>query len=103
MEGAGCAAPDAPTVLIYGHHDVRAAKEEWDETTPFKAVIRDGYVYGRGSSDAKGQVLAHAPVVYFGTGLPEDRWHDSDERTSIKVLLAGAATLATLWPSLASG
>ena len=55
-----CAAPDAPTVLIYSHHDVRTAKDaEWEETTPFEAVERDGYVYGRGSSDAKGQVLAH--------------------------------------------
>ena len=55
-----CAAPGAPTVLVYSHHDVRATKEEqWEETTPFSAVVRDGYVYGRGASDAKGQVLAH--------------------------------------------
>ncbi|BCJ47258.1 peptidase [Actinoplanes ianthinogenes] len=55
-----CAAPGAPTVLIYSHHDVRAAKEEqWVETAPFEAVARDGYVYGRGASDAKGQVLSH--------------------------------------------
>jgi len=55
-----CEAPDAPTVLIYGHHDVRAVKEEnWDETSPFDPVLRDGRLYGRGSSDAKGQILAH--------------------------------------------
>ncbi|GAA0486491.1 peptidase [Paractinoplanes deccanensis] len=55
-----CAAPGAPTVLVYSHHDVRSAKdEEWKETAPFEPVERDGYVYGRGSSDAKGQVLAH--------------------------------------------
>jgi acetylornithine deacetylase/succinyl-diaminopimelate desuccinylase-like protein len=42
-----------------------------------------------------------APVVFFGTGLPEDRWHHSDERASIEVLLAGAATLAHLWERLA--
>ncbi len=58
--GEWCAEPDAPTVLIYSHHDVRAAKdEEWDETAPFEPVLRDGYLYGRGASDAKGQVLAH--------------------------------------------
>jgi acetylornithine deacetylase/succinyl-diaminopimelate desuccinylase-like protein len=55
-----CAAPDAPTVLIYSHHDVRATKDEqWEETPPFQPTLRDGYLYGRGTSDAKGQVLAH--------------------------------------------
>jgi acetylornithine deacetylase/succinyl-diaminopimelate desuccinylase-like protein len=55
-----CAAPGAPTVLIYSHHDVRAAKDDnWSETPPFEPTVRDGRVYGRGASDAKGQVLAH--------------------------------------------
>jgi acetylornithine deacetylase/succinyl-diaminopimelate desuccinylase-like protein len=53
-------APGSPTVLIYSHHDVRAVKEEnWDQTSPFDPVRRDGRLYGRGSSDAKGQILAH--------------------------------------------
>ncbi|PFG38957.1 acetylornithine deacetylase/succinyl-diaminopimelate desuccinylase-like protein [Georgenia soli] len=55
-----CAAPGAPTVLVYSHHDVRAAKRQnWEVTRPFDPVLRDGRVYGRGTSDAKGQVLAH--------------------------------------------
>ncbi|MGK5741265.1 M20/M25/M40 family metallo-hydrolase [Micromonospora sp. URMC 103] len=55
-----CEAPGAPTVLIYSHHDVRAAKDEqWTESAPFDPVLRDGYLYGRGGSDAKGQVLSH--------------------------------------------
>jgi acetylornithine deacetylase/succinyl-diaminopimelate desuccinylase-like protein len=55
-----CAAPDAPTVLIYSHHDVRAALvDQWQETDPFTPVLRDGRVYGRGASDAKGQVVTH--------------------------------------------
>lgn len=55
-----CATPDAPTVLVYSHHDVRASKDdEWTETAPHEPAVRDGYVYGRGASDAKGQVIAH--------------------------------------------
>jgi len=42
-----------------------------------------------------------APVVFFGTGLPEDRWHDSDERADLDTLCRGAETLALLWPALA--
>jgi acetylornithine deacetylase/succinyl-diaminopimelate desuccinylase-like protein len=45
---------------------------------------------------------AGAPVVFFGTGLPEDRWHDSDESVRVDVLLAGAATVALFWPALAA-
>lgn len=41
-----------------------------------------------------------APVLFFGTGLPEDHWHDSDERASVDVLLTGAATLALFWGRL---
>jgi acetylornithine deacetylase/succinyl-diaminopimelate desuccinylase-like protein len=41
-----------------------------------------------------------APAVFFGTGLPEDHWHDSNERVSVDVLLAGAATLAAFWERL---
>ncbi len=50
----------APAVVVYSHHDVRAAgAEPWRQTQPFTPVVRDGLLYGRGSSDAKGQVLAH--------------------------------------------
>ncbi|MCY1139769.1 M20/M25/M40 family metallo-hydrolase [Actinoplanes sp. Pm04-4] len=55
-----CEAPGAPTVLIYSHHDVRVTEDhQWEETAPYSAVERDGYLYGRGTSDAKGQVLSH--------------------------------------------
>jgi acetylornithine deacetylase/succinyl-diaminopimelate desuccinylase-like protein len=42
-----------------------------------------------------------APVLFFGTGLPEDLWHDSDERADLATLRRGAITLALLWPRLA--
>jgi acetylornithine deacetylase/succinyl-diaminopimelate desuccinylase-like protein len=55
---------------------------------------------GGGPADLLATTL-DAPVVFFGTGLPEDRWHDSDERVCIDVLLTGAATLANFWARLA--
>jgi acetylornithine deacetylase/succinyl-diaminopimelate desuccinylase-like protein len=53
--------PDAPAVLIYGHHDVQPVEplEEW-VSPPFEPVVRDGKLLARGSSDDKGQVLFHS-------------------------------------------
>ncbi|MFI0814539.1 M20/M25/M40 family metallo-hydrolase [Streptomyces sp. NPDC021098] len=52
--------PDAPTVLVYGHHDVQpAAREDGWHTDPFDPVTKDGRLYARGAADDKGQVLFH--------------------------------------------
>jgi acetylornithine deacetylase/succinyl-diaminopimelate desuccinylase-like protein len=52
--------PDAPTVLVYGHHDVQpAAREDGWNTDPFEPLIADGRMYGRGAADDKGQVFFH--------------------------------------------
>lgn len=52
--------PAKKTCLIYGHYDVQPVDpiELWD-TPPFEPVLRDGRVWGRGSTDNKGQILAH--------------------------------------------
>ncbi|HJS18935.1 MAG TPA: dipeptidase [Anaerolineales bacterium] len=51
--------PGAPTVLVYGHYDVQPSDplELW-ESGPFEPQVRGDLLYGRGSSDMKGQVLA---------------------------------------------
>jgi hypothetical protein len=37
--GEWCAAPGAPTVLVYSHHDVRTAKDgQWQETPPSTTI-----------------------------------------------------------------
>ena len=52
------AGPDAPTALVYGHHDVQPADplEHWT-SPPFEPTIVDGECRARGAIDDKGQVL----------------------------------------------
>lgn len=52
------AGEDAPTVLVYGHHDVQPVDplEEWS-SPPFEPTVSATEVKARGCSDDKGQVL----------------------------------------------
>jgi acetylornithine deacetylase/succinyl-diaminopimelate desuccinylase-like protein len=52
------AGPSALTVLIYGHYDVQPPDpiDLWT-SAPFDPVIRGDYLFARGASDMKGQIL----------------------------------------------
>jgi acetylornithine deacetylase/succinyl-diaminopimelate desuccinylase-like protein len=58
------AGPDAPTALVYGHHDVQPVDpiDEW-LSPPFEPQIVDGECRARGAVDDKGQVLYQVEAV----------------------------------------
>jgi acetylornithine deacetylase/succinyl-diaminopimelate desuccinylase-like protein len=64
----------APTVLIYGHYDVQPVDpiDLWD-TQPYEATLKGDQVFGRGTSDMKGQAvgtLAAVESIVRTSGLP---------------------------------
>jgi acetylornithine deacetylase/succinyl-diaminopimelate desuccinylase-like protein len=68
------AGPKAVTILIYGHYDVQPVDpiDEWD-SEPFEPTVRDDYLFARGASDMKGQVVAQLKAVealISGSDLP---------------------------------
>ena len=86
-------AEGAPTVLVYAHYDVQPVGEAsaW-RTPPFEPVIRDDRMYGRGTSDDKGPMLAALGAV---ERLLEER---GSLPVNVRVLLEGEEEIGS--PSL---
>ena len=86
-------AEGAPTVLVYAHYDVQPVGEAsaW-RTPPFEPVIRDERMYGRGTSDDKGPMLAALGAV---ERLLEER---GSLPVNVRVLLEGEEEIGS--PSL---
>jgi acetylornithine deacetylase/succinyl-diaminopimelate desuccinylase-like protein len=56
--------PSLPWVILYNHYDVQPVDplDEW-ETGPFDPVVKDGKLFGRGTSDTKGNTVAQAIAI----------------------------------------
>ena len=72
------------TVLIYGHYDVQPPDplELWD-SPPFEPVLKNGYVFARGATDNKGQILAHI------LGIEETMEQDRDLPVNLHLVIEG--------------
>src|SRR4026207_1260307 len=76
--------PGRPTVMIYGHYDVQPPDplELWD-SPPFEPVLKDGYVFARGATDNKGQILSHI------LGLQEAIEQEGELPVNVQLVIEG--------------
>jgi acetylornithine deacetylase/succinyl-diaminopimelate desuccinylase-like protein len=73
-----------PTIMFYAHYDIAAISDDASDTAPFiNALYRHPFLYGRGSSDDKGQLWAHIKAVEYFLHC------NIDLNVNIKVILEG--------------
>jgi len=79
---------NAPTVLLYAHHDVQppGPADQW-ETSPFEPFIKEGRMYGRGTSDDKCGIIMHTAAVRAFDGRPP---------VGVKVFIEGEEEIGSL-------
>eukprot|EP00184_Porphyridium_aerugineum_P006507 CAMPEP_0184695382 /NCGR_PEP_ID=MMETSP0313-20130426/3026_1 /TAXON_ID=2792 /ORGANISM="Porphyridium aerugineum, Strain SAG 1380-2" /LENGTH=1551 /DNA_ID=CAMNT_0027153819 /DNA_START=176 /DNA_END=4831 /DNA_ORIENTATION=- len=69
---------NAPTIFVYGHYDVcPAQKEDGWETDPWTMTAKDGCLYGRGTTDNKGPILA---MIFAVRDLLEEYSENNEEQ-----------------------
>jgi acetylornithine deacetylase/succinyl-diaminopimelate desuccinylase-like protein len=58
--------PNGKTILFYNHYDVQPAEpfELWDDD-PFSGKIDGNFIYGRGASDDKGELITRIKAVEY--------------------------------------
>src|SRR5438477_5797431 len=80
-----------PTVLIYGHYDVQPADplELW-ESPPFDPVLKDGFVFARGATDNKGQILSHI------VGIQETIEQSGDLPVNLHLVIEGEEEIGSV-------
>lgn len=76
--------PGRRTVMLYGHYDVQPPDplELWD-SPPFDPVLKDGYVFARGATDNKGQIISHI------LGIQETMEEKGDLPVNLHLIIEG--------------
>src|SRR5438128_9145955 len=71
LAGDGSARP----IILLNHMDVVLASPEYWSVDPFSGLIKDGYIWGRGALDMKGEAIAQLMtlVVLKRAGVPLKR------------------------------